>query len=166
MIYFVKANEAVKIGFTKNKPKIRISDLQVGNPVKLEMVFLTKGDIYAEREFHKAFDAYRIRGEWFEFSDVIQSFVEEYKDLDIRSKYGLVPEQEFKIEGEHLNQLQEIRTRRKLTPQEVASILELDEAETILALDKFESFGNLTINQLRNLSEALDCEFQYRIIDK
>ena len=56
-----------KIGISKH-PESRLQELQVGSPIRLEIVSLT--DIEspgAEREAHRALASYRLRGEWFDF---------------------------------------------------------------------------------------------------
>ena len=56
-----------KIGIPKH-PESRLQELQVGSPIRLEIVSLT--DIEspgAEREAHRALASYRLRGEWFDF---------------------------------------------------------------------------------------------------
>jgi Meiotically up-regulated gene 113 len=56
-----------KIGIPKH-PESRLQELQVGSPIRLEIVSLT--DIEspgAEREAHRALASYHLRGEWFDF---------------------------------------------------------------------------------------------------
>ena len=78
MLYVIKQNKSfMKIGFTSNITK-RLSILQVGNPIKLELVCLaeTLDDSKAEKYLHELFINDRVRGEWFFFNNRI---IEEMK---------------------------------------------------------------------------------------
>lgn len=60
-----------KIGISKNDPENRLSSLQSGCPFELEMIHLGHCDYYGllESELHSRYSKYKVRGEWFEFSD-------------------------------------------------------------------------------------------------
>jgi len=75
MIYLIKCDKTntCKIGYASN-PENRLSQLQVGNPFSLEIVSIIDGDIPLEKELHKKFDKYRLKGEWFEYCDDIKNF--------------------------------------------------------------------------------------------
>lgn len=64
-VYFLKVNEAVKIGFSK-KPTERLSGLMIGNSGKVHLFVAVAGTKADERKLHRLLGAYRIRGEWFE----------------------------------------------------------------------------------------------------
>ncbi len=69
--YFIysPALEAVKIGISWN-PEGRMRQIAVANPDDLALLYVKDGD--HEEEFHKLFAEYRIRGEWFTASPVLE----------------------------------------------------------------------------------------------
>lgn len=79
-IYLMKCHEFYKIGIGGN-PKKRLSQLQVGNPYKIELVaFSTVSLLRAERFegfFHDLLsdNDLRVRGEWFKLSDKIVGLI-------------------------------------------------------------------------------------------
>lgn len=72
-VYFLKAEDTsmVKIGKTKNDPKLRRKDIRNMSPVHLYSIGLLSAPDYSklEREMHELFAPYRHHGEWFEFPD-------------------------------------------------------------------------------------------------
>lgn len=81
VIYFIKANDLVKVGITSNLP-MRIYDLQNASPYKLELL-ITIGDatFKKERELHKRFQEYRVSGEWFIYNELIASYIDGIKNV-------------------------------------------------------------------------------------
>lgn len=81
MIYFVqnKATKNVKIGYCKDNLKSRISSLQTGSAEQLECIMVLDGTFRDEKTLHIRFDRLRIRGEWFEFSEDLQRFLDDNK---------------------------------------------------------------------------------------
>lgn len=85
MVYFIldESNKRVKIGITKNGDSLkrRLAELQVGNSHGLKIIAAVvtrdKRDEYLERMLHAEFNRYHIRGEWFIFSDEIETFSKE-----------------------------------------------------------------------------------------
>jgi hypothetical protein len=75
MIYFIRSGRYVKIGYTKHSMKRRLEDLQIGNPVRLEVIAMIDGDRKAERATHDRFIALHIQGEWFKLTDEIRAFI-------------------------------------------------------------------------------------------
>ncbi|MFJ8856618.1 GIY-YIG nuclease family protein [Streptomyces sp. NPDC102437] len=59
----------VKIG-TSNNPEKRLKELQTGNPDRLGILWSTPGGRELESMLHRAFAAYRVEGEWFDFGGV------------------------------------------------------------------------------------------------
>lgn len=55
----------VKIGIAKD-PARRLKELQTGQPMTLHLLWSVVGDY--ERDLHVHFDAYRVRGEWFDLT--------------------------------------------------------------------------------------------------
>jgi hypothetical protein len=72
MIYFILAEslDAVKIGFTKKNPLMRMSELQTGCPVALTLLHFGQGGFLQEQHFHKAFKQHNLHGEWFRYSAI------------------------------------------------------------------------------------------------
>lgn len=66
LTYFIQGEDGgpIKIGFTTNHPKERLSELQVGSPVRLCFVGFMKGR--RELELHRRFAHLRLHGEWFD----------------------------------------------------------------------------------------------------
>lgn len=74
MIYFIKCNNYVKIGRSID-PKRRLVDLQTGNPFKLTLIRTLNEKDFEESALHKKFNRFRVRGEWFRYSETIKMFV-------------------------------------------------------------------------------------------
>jgi hypothetical protein len=76
MIYFVACREAdaVKIGICSARVHKRVSMLQVGCPLRLELMGVQDGYTEEERELLKRFAAHRIHGEWFRLTDEIREY--------------------------------------------------------------------------------------------
>ena len=79
-VYFIRAGPPngrafVKIGFTSGFVSSRLSDLQVGNPYKLEILYDLPGGPQLEREMHKKFAKLRYRGEWFRFKGKLKAWL-------------------------------------------------------------------------------------------
>lgn len=71
----------VKIGHTRVNAKARMANLQCGLPLELTLLGFWAGD--HESRLHARFDAYRVRGEWFDLSslgdpvEVVQAAIDE-----------------------------------------------------------------------------------------
>lgn len=77
-IYFVGPKDGpVKIGKAKNV-RYRLSGLQTGSPVELELLGVMIGRPNLERALHSRFERYRKHGEWFEKSQEIIEFIENH----------------------------------------------------------------------------------------
>lgn len=83
MIYFVLCREAnaVKIGFTSEVLTRllykRVSIIQGGCPLRLELVRVRDGYLEDERELHARFAASQIHGEWFNLTAELQQYMDE-----------------------------------------------------------------------------------------
>ncbi len=84
MIYFIKTSDDqyVKIGYSLNDIKSRLSGLQTGNPLKLEFVGWCEGDMNYEKILHSFFKEYKteVDNEWFQYSDKIRKFIKSKTD--------------------------------------------------------------------------------------
>lgn len=69
-VYLIRevGSSFVKVGVASD-PSRRLSDLQTGNPRRLEIVWTIPGGYDLERALHSWFDKYRAEGEWFEDFD-------------------------------------------------------------------------------------------------
>ena len=67
-VYFIQADEngPIKIGFTTDDPKRRLSQLQTGNASSLKLLGAIKGTSARERQFHVTLSEWRLQGEWFQ----------------------------------------------------------------------------------------------------
>jgi len=74
--YLLSDTTAFKIGRTRGlfNLKNRIKDLQCGNPRKIRLIGGFKNDI--ELELHRKYSAFRLHGEWFENSIILEVFKE------------------------------------------------------------------------------------------
>lgn len=65
LVYLIRAGDGpIKIGVAID-PQKRLSEIQVGNPLKLELLASVPGDQNTERLLHRKFSAHRMSGEWF-----------------------------------------------------------------------------------------------------
>lgn len=79
MVYFIQDSQtlAIKIGYCapdcdgcddrnwRELLKHRLQNLQVGSSSKLFVLLAIPGDRDDEREYHREFEGFRVRGEWF-----------------------------------------------------------------------------------------------------
>lgn len=67
-VYFIQADEngPIKIGFTADDPKRRLSQLQTGNASALKLLGAINGTSSQEKQFHADLSEWRLQGEWFE----------------------------------------------------------------------------------------------------
>lgn len=74
-VYFMKAGNVVKIGFTTN-PRARLHSLQTGCADPAIIVKIVEGTRRKERYFHKRFEIYRLKGEWFDLRGMLAKYLE------------------------------------------------------------------------------------------
>ena len=95
MIYFVRAgNEGIKIGRTLLDPSCRMAAMQTGCPIKLTLIGMVEGSKQREKELHRQFKRFKVRGEW--FSVAIAEEVQRIIGVDprlITSKLALIDRQ-------------------------------------------------------------------------
>lgn len=77
-VYLVRGGDCIKIGTAKDVKK-RLSGLQTGSPLKLEMLTYFRGDTTVENALHQRFESLRSHGEWFRAEPPLLAFVEEMK---------------------------------------------------------------------------------------
>lgn len=96
-VYFFRAGNAVKIGFTNN-PAERSSKLQTACSERAFMVKFVKGTTRTEREFHQRFAEYRLNGEWFDLRGWLAKYLEmHFRPADIPAPVQPEPEPEIEF---------------------------------------------------------------------
>lgn len=77
MIYFIQAGNGgpIKIGYSKS-PKLRLKELQTGNPDLLKVLSIIDGSIAKEKEIHKKFSQFNIKNEWFFPAKALLDYIE------------------------------------------------------------------------------------------
>lgn len=75
MIYFIRAKNHIKIGFTRSTVETRLRHIQLGNPYKLEVLGQITGGARMERRLHRKFKKYRAQAEWFRAAPELVKFV-------------------------------------------------------------------------------------------
>ena len=148
MIYFVKANDRVKIGYAED-PSSRIPSIQTSSPYKLEVLLIIDGSIEVERELHKRFQKYRITGEWFKYDDRLEAFVVKNMDKDRKFEFGFIVGDFSEFE-----QVLRLRKRHSITLSELGEKLNIT-AQSVKEIQDREKMGTVSINVLRNVAEAL-----------
>jgi DNA-binding XRE family transcriptional regulator len=159
MIYFLRADTRIKIGYAAN-PSKRIASIQTSSAFKLEVVLIIDGTYSTEQRLHKMFKEYRQTGEWFDFVEPIRRFVEENLDMDRRYECGFG---ESDLRGNQ--QILELRKNLKLTLREIGERLGVT-AQTIQDYQESEKRGTITVNVMRNFAEAVGYKFEYRFVPK
>lgn len=83
MIYFIKSESYVKVGYTSNI-KNRYKKYVTENPNKVELLGSINGGFTIEKEIHKKLKEYHHRGEWFVYNNTVSAlinrFILEYRD--------------------------------------------------------------------------------------
>jgi hypothetical protein len=75
-VYFIETDSGdIKIGYSEKSPLQRLRALQTACPMKLKLLAATPGNAEYERRLHARFDWSRIRGEWFQPTPSLRSFI-------------------------------------------------------------------------------------------
>lgn len=74
-IYFFRAGDFVKIGFTKKGLESRLAQLQPGNPTPIESMGWFPADQSQESLIHDKFKTCRMTGEWFRLTPDLLDFI-------------------------------------------------------------------------------------------
>ena len=94
-IYIVKCGDFdyYKIGISKIKPHLRLSQLQTSSPFLLQIIHIFKTDNSEKIEFkiHNQYSKKLIRGEWFEFKNINKVISDIEKEIikNTNSQYRL-----------------------------------------------------------------------------
>jgi hypothetical protein len=157
MIYFLKANEKVKIGYADD-PSKRIPAIQTSSPYELEVLLIIDGNYNKEHELHKKFQNYRTSGEWFEYEETLKTFIKENFEFDRKYEFG------FSIEDFAGNeQVLRLRKQHNLTLQALGYKLNIT-AQSVKEIQDREKTRTVTISVLDNVAQALGYKFEYRFV--
>ena len=99
MIYFItdgafdETRSCVKVGFSKNGGKVRMYELQVGNPNELKLIGQMAGDEVLEKHIHGLLSSFYVRGEWFRYNEESNDLLVEFFS-SIRGWHDTAPDYE------------------------------------------------------------------------
>jgi len=82
MIYFARADNSVKIGFSRYVPT-RMRTIKGSNHSELKLMAVIPGGRTREKRLHERFAKDRIRGEWFELTPELNSFISHLPPYEI-----------------------------------------------------------------------------------
>lgn len=85
-IYYIQDEGGpIKIGLThtENNLQSRLSQCQVSNPRKLTLLAVEPGDAQREKDLHKQFSKYHIRGEWFKANKKLKQHIDKLTPLNL-----------------------------------------------------------------------------------
>ncbi|MBL7128081.1 MAG: GIY-YIG nuclease family protein [Ignavibacteria bacterium] len=159
MIYFIKANDKIKIGYADD-PSKRIPSIQTSSPFDLEVLLIIDGNYDKESELHKRFHGHRTSGEWFNYEESIKAFIKENLEYDRKYEFGFIiedfagNEQVLRLRKQHRLSLQALGEKLNITAQSVKEIQDR------------EKTGSATIKILENIAEVLGYKFEYRFLPK
>ena len=74
IIYFIAADELVKIGHTTNLSS-RLRSLRTASPNELRILLVKPGTRDDEQDLHRRFSEFRISREWFKLSEPITEYI-------------------------------------------------------------------------------------------
>lgn len=81
-VYFIKAGEFIKIGFTTINARRRMATFQVGHPHDLVLLGVLDGTTERENEIHARFAPFHVRGEWFRAAPELIEFINDHARPD------------------------------------------------------------------------------------
>jgi DNA-binding XRE family transcriptional regulator len=159
MIYLIShSNQYLKIGYTKDIRK-RLSRLQVSNPIKLEVLHLTDGDMELEKKLHDMFSEYNAQsGEWFYYNDKIINYFQDKKCL-LWSE-GLVPYDKINLIGE----IKSERLKRNMSLQQLGELYGCS-PQSMYEIETREVQGTITLKILYKMAKVFNKKFEYRFVD-
>lgn len=156
MIYFIKQDGYVKIGFT-NRFKTRLNELQVSSPIKLEVLAIIEGNKSDEQILHKKFNHICSNGEWFIYCDELKSFID-LLDNNLMWKYGYLNDKLSPI-----GLIKQTRLELNLSMEELAEKLGISK-QAVLDMEKRDMHGRITIGALSKALYAMNYKLGIRAI--
>ena len=139
MIYFIQNTETkhIKIGYSDNV-RNRLSDLQISSPHELTILTICEGGIELEKELHNKFNDYYVRGEWFNPSEELINYVNEFPPYVNKTYIGIT----------------KLRKDKRMTMEEVGSILNITK-QGVRDIECRYDEGRLTIHHLKSYLDAI-----------
>jgi DNA-binding XRE family transcriptional regulator len=156
MVYFIKQNDYIKIGYTNNFNK-RLNQLQVSSPVKLEVLGIIKGTKDDESNYHKMFSKYHSNGEWFNCNEELISYIDKL-DIELMWKYGFIQNETTPI-----GLIKYCRIEKNLSLDELGELLGMSK-QAVLDAEKRELQGRITIKNLYKLLNVMGYKLEFRCI--
>ena len=152
MVYFIKANNIIKIGYADD-PSKRIPSIQTSSPYELEVLLIIEGNYDKENELHKRFQIYRTSGEWFEYSEELKQYILENQNLDRKYEFGF-------IAGDFAGneQVLRLRKRHKLSLRALGDKLDIT-AQSVKEIQDREKAGTTSVKALEGVAEVLGYKF-------
>jgi DNA-binding XRE family transcriptional regulator len=157
MVYFIKQGDYVKIGFT-NRFKIRLNNLQVSSPVKLEVLAIVEGDKNEEKNMHQKFKHICSNGEWFIYCDELKYYIDTL-DNSLMWKYGYLENVLSPI-----GLIKQTRLEKNLSMEELAEKLKITK-QGVLDMERRDAQGRITIAALSKALYAMNTKLGIRAID-
>lgn len=156
MIYFIKNEDYVKIGYTSDIHN-RLSQLQVSSPTKLKLLGLIEGSTEDEQFHHEKFKHLHSSGEWFIHTQGLENFISGLSK-ELMWKYGFI-ENESSIYG----LIKETRLKNNISMEELAERLSVTK-QAVMDMEKRDAQGRVTIGLLSRYLSAMDYKLQTRAI--
>jgi len=157
MVYFIKQNDYIKIGFTNNFNK-RLNQLQVSSPVKLEVLGIIKGTKEDECNYHKMFSKYYSNGEWFIYNEELISHIDKL-DKELMWKYGFTQN-----ESTPIGLIKSCRIEKNLSLDELGELLGMTK-QAVLDAERREMQGRITIKNLYKLLNIMGYKLEFRCVN-
>jgi len=159
MIYFLKADKRVKIGYASD-PSNRISQIQTSSSHVLEVLLIIDGNRDEERELHARFRNLRRSGEWFQFEEPIRSYIESNIHRDRKYEFGLAFGD---FEGNE--QVLRLRTKNGISTAKLGEMLNVSQ-QRVCEIQAYERNRRVTIRTLQRVADVLGYNFEYRFVPK
>lgn len=156
MIYFIKSERYVKIGYSANPIK-RVAQLKVSIPYHIKVVCIISGGLSDERNLHKKFMSSHYRGEWFHLSEEIVDYMDNAKNLMWQMGF----DEEGISDLYEINPLKALRLSKGYSLEEAAD--KMGVTKQSLREAEIRCFqGKITINALARYGKAIGGKLQYR----
>ena len=76
-LYFIRCGDFIKVGYASDIEAI-LRQFRRFNPVPVSVLGYVRGGATLEREVHKLFGAFHVRGEWFDVAPELLAFAAEH----------------------------------------------------------------------------------------
>lgn len=153
MLYFLKKDNLVKIGYSRNPAK-RIQTIRDNSSSDIELLILTEGSITDEKHLHCKFKEYHSFKEWFILSDEIKEFIKTLESIELTHK---------KKRSKFFGELTELRLKAGFTLQQMAERLGVKAP----SLQDMERGYETNVIQLKTLKKYLNViGYEVKIVKK